>query len=100
METNDKHAARTGRVEAWQDLFCTSGWCRAEHWVVQQDQRSPQLWHIAEPGSRAPWAVTAHQPVCPLCGEALVAHIEGFGDPDIAVDNPFVAYIRTLKNVA
>jgi hypothetical protein len=84
----------------WTDLFCTCIWCRAAHWLVRQDPRSPELWQIAEDHQTAPWSVAAREPVCPLCGETLVAHVEGIGEPEIAFDNPFVRYIRTLKRAA
>lgn len=100
MARENHQAGRFGAPEEWTDLFCTCGWCRAERWLVRQDPRSPELWQIAEDPMTAPWSVAAREPVCPLCGEALVAHVEGIGDPEAALDNPFVRYIRTLKMAA
>lgn len=90
----------SGRTDEWTDLFCTCGWCRGERWLVRQDPRCPELWQIAESATMAPWSVAAHTPVCPLCGEELVAHIEGIGEPESVIDNPFVRYIRSLKRAA
>lgn len=91
--------ARSDR-DRWTNLFCTCGWCRGERWIVRQDPRSPQLWQIAEAEGASPWSVASREPVCPLCGDELVAHVEGVGEPEMAIDNPFVRYIRTLKRAA
>jgi hypothetical protein len=101
MERNNE-AGRfpLGGPDDWTDQFCTCSWCRAERWLVRQDPRSAELWQIAEDHTMAPWSVAAKAPVCPLCGEQLVAHVEGIGEPEMAIDNPFVRYIRTLRRAA
>lgn len=84
----------------WNEQFCTSSWCRMDRLLVRPDPRAPQLWELAESADVTPWTVAAARPICPLCGEELAAHREGIGEPEGQVDNPFVAYIRTLKQAA
>lgn len=101
MERQDEARQPGGSTpHEWNTLYCTCGWCRAERWMVRQDPRSPELWQVAEDSTMAPWSVAAREPVCPLCGEQLLAHVEGLGEPDNVIDNPFVRYIRTLKQAA
>jgi ribosomal protein S27AE len=87
-------------TDRWQDRFCSSSWCRGGRWLVRADPRAAALWQVAESEDQAPWAVAADDPICPLCGELLAEHVEGVGEPEIAIDNPFVGFIRTLKTAA
>lgn len=84
----------------WATLYCTERGCRGERWLVQQDSRARELWHIAASEEIEPWQVAAAAPICPLCGGALAAHREGVGDPEMAIDNPFVGYIKALRTAA
>jgi hypothetical protein len=84
----------------WSEQYCTCSWCRMDRWLVRPDPRAPQLWQMAESDEMAPWTVAAAAPICPLCGEELAAHREGVGEVASAANNPFVAYIRTLKQAA
>ena len=90
---------QSARAE-WSEQFCTCSWCRMDRWLVRPDPRAPQLWQLAESDEMAPWTVAAALPICPLCGGELAAHREGVGELDSAANNPFVAYIRTLKQAA
>lgn len=84
----------------WVEQFCLSPWCRAEHWYVRSDQRSKDLWLITESPEMAPWSVCAGEAVCPLCGEALAAHVEGVGELEDERPNAIIDFIRKLGQAA
>ncbi len=67
---------------------------------MQPDNRVHKLWHLVREEGAEPWRIAAETPICPLCGEALAAHVEGVGEPDMAIDNPFVGYIKALQTAA
>jgi hypothetical protein len=100
IERRQSGAARPGESDGWRELFCCCDWCSATRWLVRADPRAPELWQLAADESQAPWSVAASAPICPRCGEELSAHVEGLGEPEVATDNPFVGYIRTLKAAA
>jgi hypothetical protein len=100
MDGNHTPWRAPGAGAEWSVQFCTCSWCKVERWLVRPDPRAPQLWQLAESEGMSPWTVAAATPICPLCGEELAAHREGVGEPEGAVDNPFVTYIRTLKQAA
>lgn len=89
-------------LSAWMPQFCLSSWCRAQRWLVRPDARGRDLWLVAESLDMQPWSVAARDPVCPLCGEALMAHVEGVGDIETAdaAPNPILRFIRTLDRAA
>jgi hypothetical protein len=85
------------RAEAtWQDLFCTTDWCHAEHWRVRPAARFPELWEVRAERAEMEWLIAAPEPLCPRCGGRLSPHIEGVGGPEPDDDNPFFRFIRTL----
>jgi hypothetical protein len=84
----------------WTEQFCLSQWCRAGRWYVRPDSNSQNLWLISESPDAAPWSVAAAQAVCPLCGVALAAHVEGVGEIEGEVPATIIRFIRTLERAA
>lgn len=99
MDQEQESAPRPDGAREWRELFCTCSWCRAERWLVRPTNRR-ELWLVAQDDGANPWQIAASEPICPLCGEDLAAHIEGTGEPEQAGDNPFVHYIRALRPAA
>lgn len=99
MDRDQEGALQPGAAREWRELFCTCRWCRAERWLVRLSNRR-EVWQIVQEDGASPWLIAASEPICPMCGEALAAHVEGVGEPEQAGDNPFVRYIRALRPAA
>lgn len=84
----------------WSEQFCLSRWCRAVRWFVRPSGRGSDLWLIAESPEAAPWSVAASEMVCPLCGEALAAHVEGVGDIEGEPPAVIISFLRALSRAA
>ncbi len=64
----------------WEQLFCSSRFCSAETWIVRQDPGNSEIWRISYSLEELPFTVAATVPVCPRCGETLLAVIEMEGE--------------------
>jgi hypothetical protein len=84
----------------WSERFCLSRHCRAGTWFVQPDTRGAELWLIAESPEGSPWTVAAHEPICPFCGEALEAHVEGVGEIEAEPPPTLLSFLRGLGRAA
>ncbi|NTU79358.1 MAG: hypothetical protein HGA45_08135 [Chloroflexales bacterium] len=93
QQANGDHGAAE---PAWSEQYCMSQWCRGARWFIRPDSRGEQLWVIAESPDSAPWSVAAAAAVCPLCGEHLVAHIEGVGEIEGEMPAAILRFIRSL----
>ncbi|HMQ31911.1 MAG TPA: hypothetical protein PKD53_14375 [Chloroflexaceae bacterium] len=77
-----------------------SRWCRGGRWFVRPDGRGRDLWLIAESLEASPWSVAACESVCPLCGEALAAHVEGVGEIEAEPPAAIISFLRALDRAA
>lgn len=84
----------------WSEQYCQSSWCRGERWFVRPDARGQNLWLVAESADSAAWTVASHEPICPLCGETMAAHIEGVGDIEAEPPATVLKFLRTLGRAA
>ncbi len=85
---------------AWSEQYCLTDWCRGGRWLVRPDGRARDLWQVAASLDDAPWSVAATEVVCPLCGEALAAHIEGVGDIDAEPPAGILGFLHALGRAA
>jgi hypothetical protein len=92
----DRWLPHDDTAKQWADAFCTTGWCKAERWVVRRDERQPDVWLVADSADASGWRIAGIEPACPLCGTNLSPHVEGVGDVPGAGDNPLAAYARRL----
>lgn len=96
---NAQNGRDPGQPE-WSEQYCLSSWCRAERWLVRPDVRGRDLWLVAESAESAPWTVASHEPICPICGEALAAHVEGVGDIEAEPPATVINFLRALDRAA
>lgn len=83
----------------WEQLFCPNRHCSADAWMVRQGGSARDLWWVANEPDSSPYTVAATVPVCPRCGDTLLAMLElegGLGGGAILEEGPMFAFVRTL----